>query len=412
MKRLFTSKLWIAFVILIIFISGQLLGAFSIKHYFLESKIEELEPSLSLISDELADGGKISRTDDFYVKAYDVQGRKIDVYTDTAETTTFDDAKLDKVLLSQLPKIISGNMAAEIKEVPGYSGRAILIGQPLVKENQVTGAVYLMKEARAYQAALNGFYFVFFVTLAIGTLIILIFLALFIREKNQLEQMRKDYVANISHELKTPLASIKALTETLSDHVVTDPEKIDQYYGIILRESARLEKLISDLLELSRLQHKKIAFSKSVVDTKRVIEQVSEPFVILADEMDLQFEITEQAKNLPATYSNQDRITQVLTILLDNAFKFTPVQGSIIIDAKTTDKKAEITVTDNGPGISKEVLPHIFGRFNKEDLSHTSAGSGLGLSIASEIMDQLGEKIRVDSHDDSGTTFTITLKRA
>ena len=224
--------------------------------------------------------------------------------------------------------------------------------------------------------------------------------------------MRKDYVANISHELKTPLASIKALTETLSDHVVTDPEKIDQYYGIILRESARLEKLISDLLELSRLQHKKIAFSKSVVDTKRVIEQVSEPFVILADEMDLQFEITEQAKNLPATYSNQDRITQVLTILLDNAFKFTPVQGSIIIDAKTTDKKAEITVTDNGPGISKEVLPHIFGRFNKEDLSHTSAGSGLGLSIASEIMDQLGEKIRVDSHDDSGTTFTITLKRA
>ena len=162
MKRLFTSKLWIAFVILIIFISGQLLGAFSIKHYFLESKIEELQPSLSLISDELADGGKISRTDDFYVKAYDVQGRKIDVYTDTAETTTFDDAKLDKVLLSQLPKIISGNMAAEIKEVPGYSGRAILIGQPLVKENQVTGAVYLMKEARAYQAALNGFYFVFF----------------------------------------------------------------------------------------------------------------------------------------------------------------------------------------------------------------------------------------------------------
>lgn len=412
MKRLFSSKLWIAFVIFTIFVSGQLLGAFAIKHYFIESKIEELQPSLSLIGEEVADGGEISRTDDYFIKAYDVQGNGIDVYNNEADGQSSDDAKVDKALLSYLPKITSGNMAVEIKEIPGYSERAILIGQPLVQENKVTGAIYLMKEARAYQAALNGFYLVFFVTLAIGTVIILVFLALFIKEKNQLEQMRKDYVANISHELKTPLASIKALTETLSDHVVTDQEKIDQYYGIILRESARLEKLISDLLELSRLQHKKVAFSKTVVDTKEIIEQVSEPFAILADEMGLKFMITERAKNLPETYSNQDRIIQVLTILLDNAFKFTPVQGNVTIDAKTTDRKAEIMVSDNGHGISKEILPHIFGRFNKEDLSHTSAGSGLGLSIASEIMEQLGEKIRVESQADSGTTFTITLKKA
>ena len=412
MKRLFSSKLWIAFVIFAIFVAGQLLGAFAIKHYFIQSKIEELQPPLSLIGEEVADGEKISRTDDFLIKAYDVHGKEIDVYNDDIVPQTSADEKVNKKLTSYLPKIISGKMAVEIREVPGYSAQAIIIGQPLVLNNKVTGGIYLLKEARAYQAALNGFYLVFFVTLAIGTIIILIFLAMFIKEKNQLEQMRKDYVANISHELKTPLASIKALTETLSDHVVTDPQKIDQYYSIILRESARLEKLISDLLELSRLQHKKMAFSKSVVDTKEVIEQVSEPFAILADDMELQFDITERAKNLPATYSNKDRIIQVLTILLDNAFKFTPVHGRVTIDAKTTGRKAEIMVSDNGPGISKEILPQIFGRFNKEDLSHTSAGSGLGLSIAFEIMEQLGEKISVESKDNSGTTFTITLKRA
>ena len=89
-----------------------------------------------------------------------------------------------------------------------------------------------------------------------------------------------------------------------------------------------------------------------------------------------------------------------------------PEQGRVVIDAKTTGKKAEIRVSDNGPGISKEILPHIFGRFTKEDLSHTSTGSGLGLSIAHEIMEQLGEKIRVESKGDSGTTFIITLRRA
>ncbi|MDN7247150.1 sensor histidine kinase [Planococcus shenhongbingii] len=412
MKQLFSSKLWIAFVILAIFISGQLLGAFAIKHYFIQSKIEELQPPLTLIGEEVADGDKITRTDDFLVKAFDVHGKEIDVYNDETIPQSSADAEVNKKLAAYLPKINSGKMAIEIQPVPGYSARAIIIGQPLVQNNKVTGGIYLLKEACAYQAALNGFYLVFFVTLAIGTIIVLAFLTVFVKEKNQLEQMRKDYVANISHELKTPLASIKALTETWSDHVVTDPEKIDQYYSIILRESARLEELIADLLELSRLQHKKMAFDKPVVDTKEVIEQVAEPFAILADDMELEFHITERAKNLPETYSNKDRIVQVLTILLDNAFKFTPVQGNVTIDAKTTGRKAEIIVSDNGPGISKELLPHIFGRFTKEDLSHTSTGSGLGLSIAFEIMEQLGEKISVESKGDSGTTFTITLKRA
>lgn len=412
MKRLFSSKLCIAIVILAIFISGQLLGAFAIKHYFSQSKIEELQPPLTLIGEEVASGENISRTDDYFIKAYDVHGKEIDVYKDDSASKITSDTKVNEKLTSYLPKIISGKTVVEIQEVPGYSAKAIMIGQPLVQDNKVTGGIYLLKEARAYQAALNGFYLVFFVTLAIGTVIILVFLAMFIKEKNQLEQMRKDYVANISHELKTPLASIKALTETLADHVVTDQKKIDQYYSIILRESVRLEKLISDLLELSRLQYKKTTYTKSVMNTKEIIAKVSEPFAILADDMDLQFQITERAKSLPATYSNEDRITQVLTILLDNAFKFTPEHGQVTIDAKTTARKTEIMVMDNGPGISKEVLPHIFGRFNKEDLSHTSIGSGLGLAIALEIMEQLGERISVKSQANAGTTFTITLKKA
>ncbi|PLS16098.1 hypothetical protein CVD28_18825 [Bacillus sp. M6-12] len=410
MKRFFFSKLSIALVILFIFILGQMLGAFAIKHYFIQSKINELQPHLTLIREHVSNGEKIRRNDDFLIKAYNVHGNEIDIIKEDV-SPSFPETKMNNVLKSYLPKIVSGKTVVEIKEIPDFSSKAIVIGQSIVQNNKVTGGIFLLKPARAYKAALYGFYLVFFTTLAIGTIIILVFLTLFIKEKNQLEQMRKDYIANISHELKSPLASIKALTETLSDHVVRDQSRIDQYYSIILRESARLEKLISDLLELSRLQSKKIAFTKSAINTNQLIERVSEPFSVLADDMDLQFHITERAKNLPQTYSNEDRIIQVLTILLDNAFKFTPENGFITIDAKSISKKVEIMITDNGPGISREFLPHIFDRFNKEDLSHNSAGSGLGLSIAHEIMAQLGEKISVISQLNLGTTFTITIKR-
>lgn len=414
MKKFLSSKLSIALIILTIFTLGQLLGAIAIKHYFIKSKIDEFQPQLTSIAEGISQGNPIAHNEAFYIIAYNVDGEKINILNNNELLkNNIDETNLSPFLLSYLPRIISNRRTvAEIKEIQGFSSKALVIGLPIVKNNKVTGAIFLLKPARSYVAALNGFYLVFFTTLAIGTIIILIFLRLFIKERNQLEQMRKDYIANISHELKSPLASIKALTETLADHVVTEPSRINQYYSIILRETAHLEKLIYDLLELSRLQSEVVAFKKKIVNTNQLIKQVSEPFSILAEDMELQFEITDQAKKLPLTYTNEDRMMQVLTILLDNAFKFAPENGHIVIDAECTNKKVNILVSDNGPGISKEFLPYIFERFKQADSSHNTAGSGLGLSIAHEIMVRLGEEIQIGkSRFNSGTTFTISIKR-
>ncbi|MFC7687050.1 sensor histidine kinase [Ureibacillus sp. GCM10028918] len=414
MRKFLSSKLSIALIILAIFILGQLLGAVAIKHYFIKSKIDEFQPQLTSIAKDVSEGNTIINDEAFYIMAFDVHGKKINILNKNhIQENTVDETKINKILINYLPRVIRNKTTvAEIKEIHGFSSKALVIGQPIVKNKKITGGLFLLKPARSYVAALDGFYLVFFTTLAIGTIIILVFLSLFIKERNQLEQMRKDYIANISHELKSPLASIKALTETLADHVVTEQSRINHYYSIILRESAHLEKLIYDLLELSRLQSEVVAFKKKIVNTNQLIEQVSEPFSILAEDMDLQFEITDQAKNLPLTYTNEDRIVQVLTILLDNAFKFTPENGQIEIDAECTNKKVKILVSDNGPGISKEFLPYIFERFKQADSSHNTVGSGLGLSIAHEIMERLGEEIHIrKSRFNSGTTFTISIKR-
>lgn len=414
MKKFISSKTAIALIILAVFILGQLLGATAIKHYFIKSKIDEFQPHLIQISEDISNGKKITQNETYLIKAFNVNGEKIAIFNNKEnQKNSFDEIQINEFLLEYSPNIIKAKSPiAEIREIPGFPTKALLIGQPIIENNKITGTIFLLKPARSYVAALNGFDLVFFTTLAIGTIIILIFLSFFIKEKNQLEQMRKDYIANISHELKSPLASIKALTETLADHVVTDQARTDHYYNIILRESARLEKLISDLLELSRLQSKKIAFKKTTINTNQLIQRVTEPFFVIADDMGLQFKITEQAKNLPSTFTNEDRIIQVLTILLDNAFKFTPENGCIEIDAKCTSRKVEILVSDNGPGISKEFLPYIFERFKQADISHNAAGSGLGLAIAHEIMDQLDEKISVKkSKFNSGMAFIISIKR-
>nr|WP_106779176.1 HAMP domain-containing sensor histidine kinase [Lysinibacillus timonensis] len=414
MRKFISSKTAIALIILAIFILGQLLGAMAIKHFFIKSKIDELQPQLTQFANEISEGKTVTQNDAHFIKAYNVYGEPITIFSEEdSPKNSYDEAEVNEFLLDYLPNIIQDkSTVAEIKEIPGFPTKALVIGQPIMEDDQAAGGIFLLKPARSYVAALNGFDLVFFTTLAIGTIIIVVFLSFFIKEKNQLEQMRKDYIANISHELKSPLASIKALTETLADRVVTDQARTNHYYNIILKESARLEKLIADLLELSRLQSKKMAFHKTVVDTNQLIKQVSEPFSVIADDMGLQFLITDQAKNLPPTYTNEDRMIQVLTILLDNAFKFTPENGYIEIDATSANKKIEILVSDNGPGISKEFLPYIFERFKQADVSHNAVGSGLGLSIAYEIMEQLGEKISVKkSKFHSGTTFTISIKR-
>jgi signal transduction histidine kinase len=231
-----------------------------------------------------------------------------------------------------------------------------------------------------------------------------------ITESEKLEQLRRDYVANVSHELRTPLTAIRALIEPLNDDLVTDEVKIKEYYGLILKESARLNRLINDLLELSRLQNSQEGFETRNINISNLMNEVKERYQALAKKNQIELELSgcEEAHLL---VTNEDRIDQVLTILIDNAFKFTPKNGSgrISLQVESRLDKTLIRVVDNGQGIKPADLPHVFDRFYTADRARTEKASGLGLSIAYEILKRMNGDIIAESEEGKGSRFTITL---
>ena len=229
------------------------------------------------------------------------------------------------------------------------------------------------------------------------------------KELKIMEQMKNDYVANISHELRSPVTSIRAIAEILNDDELKDSIDKRKYYSMILRESIRLEVLIKDMLELSRLQSGSIAFEKSYVSVSDIITEVIEKFEIMAEDLDINFRTPEKLDNIPDIYTNRNRIVQILIILLDNAFKFTSEEGVVCLETFSKDEYLEISVIDSGIGIDKKDIPFIFDRFYKGDKSSNSSGSGIGLSIAHEIIKHLNENIYVESEIDKGSKFTFTI---
>lgn len=230
----------------------------------------------------------------------------------------------------------------------------------------------------------------------------------FAAESERLEQTRRDYVANVSHELRTPIASIRAMGETLRDGMAKTREKKDLFYNNIVRESLRLSRLVEDLLELSRLQSGTEAMQKTSFDLCEVIQNITDIYSHMAAEAELVFTFPVNMEKAMPVRSNPDRIEQVLIILLDNAIKHTPPGGSIALLTADKGDHLEVCVSNTGEGISKEDLPYVFERFYKADKSHSGGGSGLGLSIAREIMRGLGETIWAESGGNAAKfSFTV-----
>lgn len=226
-----------------------------------------------------------------------------------------------------------------------------------------------------------------------------------ITELEKLETMRRDYVANVSHELRSPLTSIRGLIEPLLDSIVTDEEDIKRYYKIIYNESMRLSRLVDDIMELSRLQNNIAIIDKTSIDLNSIIEMVYERYKLCDEDINLIY----NPLTLPKVYTNYDRIEQILVILLDNAYKFTPKGGQIEILTEVRSKDVLVVVKDTGVGIIDEDLPFIFDRFYKSDKSRSKKGSGLGLSIAREILNIMGEKIVAKSEQGLGSSFEFTV---
>lgn len=227
-------------------------------------------------------------------------------------------------------------------------------------------------------------------------------------EIEKLERMRNEYVANISHELRTPLTSLRGLLEPLSDGMVKDPEAQKRYYLIMLHEVERLSRLITDMLQLSRLQSGTETMEMTMFDVNELLDEVSQSFQTEAKKRGLRIEI-ETEEDLPLVLSDRDRIEQVLVILIDNALRY--AKHTIKLRAADAVHEVVVDVWDDGIGIAKENLPRLFERFYKVDKSRKDGGTGLGLSIAKKIMDQLDEQLEADSKEGEWTCFRFTLKK-
>ena len=229
-----------------------------------------------------------------------------------------------------------------------------------------------------------------------------------ITQSERLERTRREYVSNVSHELRTPLTAVRALVEPLKEGMVTSEADRMRYYDIILREVLRLSRLINDQLELSRLQSGTIAIEKKRMTLDDLVYDVCDRYQSIAEEHGLSLEIPTDFAACPPVYANADRVEELLIILLDNAIKYTE-KGSVRVSAEWDDTVVRLSVSDTGISISEEDLPYVFDRFYKVDKAHSGKGSGLGLSIAQELITRMDEEISVGSEKDQGTTFTFTI---
>ncbi|MCR4703218.1 MAG: HAMP domain-containing protein [Saccharofermentans sp.] len=233
-------------------------------------------------------------------------------------------------------------------------------------------------------------------------------------EEQKNERFRQDYVANISHELRTPLQTLRGLIEPLSDGMVKKESDRQRYYQIILNETMRLSRLIDDMLELSKLQSRTLAFKTFPFNLNDLINSIEIRFRPIMKEAGIKFSVQNNYGDLPTVIGNPDRVEQVLVILLDNAKKYTPAGKTITIstDYIEAEKKVYVSVADTGQGIHEYDIGHIFDRFFKADRARGKKGSGLGLSIAKELLSYMGETITVNSKYEEGSTFTFTLTKA
>jgi signal transduction histidine kinase len=226
-------------------------------------------------------------------------------------------------------------------------------------------------------------------------------------ELANVERLRRDLVANVSHELKTPISALRARLENLLDGVEPpDPEVLQ----VMLQQAERLSRLVEQILDLSRFESGDVPLEREDVDVDALVRTVvSEVEAGRADRLvHVRAEIPEA---LPPLWADRERIHQVLFNLLDNAVRFTQPGGEVVISAIQSGSRCEVRVTDTGPGIPPEHLPFLFERFYRVDQARSrgDGGTGIGLAIARSVVEAHGGRIRADSEVGRGSVFTFDV---
>jgi len=239
-----------------------------------------------------------------------------------------------------------------------------------------------------------------------GTLVLLQDLT----EMRNLQTMRRDMVGNISHELRTPIASIKAMVETLQNAAIDDKEASRDFLSRIEGEADRLTQMVAELTQLSRIETGRAELRMESVNLNTLIDDVLVEISPLVEKQQIAL-LKELANDLPSVQADKDRIRQTIINLVHNAIKFNKPAGRVTVSTGYDSKSITVNVADTGIGISKEDLPHVFERFYKADKARTSGGSGLGLAIAKHTVQAHGGDIHAQSEEGKGSTFTFSLPR-
>jgi len=235
-----------------------------------------------------------------------------------------------------------------------------------------------------------------------------------IDDMRRMESYRREFIGNVSHELKTPIFSIQGFAETLSDGALDDPEVNRAFLQKIVRNANRLDRLARDLSEIARLETGRMEMEATSFDINALLQEVIETLHPKADEQDVTLRVDAQNETLPAVQGDRERIRQVVVNLIDNAIKYNEPGGYVAVSAHPHDDAVQVTVRDNGIGIPERHLNRLTERFYRVDKSRArhQGGSGLGLSIVKHILSAHDAHLQVESTVGEGSAFTFVLPAA
>ena len=236
-----------------------------------------------------------------------------------------------------------------------------------------------------------------------------------ITEHEKIERDRKQFVSNISHELRTPLTSVRSYSEALVDGAIKDEKVAVEFLNVIQTETDRMIRMISDLLHLSRMDAKQQVINRELIIFKDLVNHILDRFDMMLQSEDyegknyiIKRELMEEEVWVEI---DQDKLIQVIDNIMNNAIKYSPDGGTIYVRLMSTHNQLVLSIQDQGLGIPQESIPHLFDRFYRVDKARSRAqgGSGLGLSIAKEEIELHNGTIWVNSIENKGTTFFISL---
>lgn len=250
-------------------------------------------------------------------------------------------------------------------------------------------------------------------SLLIGSALLIILLVMLtldriVKREKQVSRLKSDFVANVSHELKTPLSLIRMYAESLQMGRVSTEEQRQKYYGIIIRESERLSKLIHNVLELSRIEAGKKEYHVEACDINALISQTADTFQDAFEKNGFTISL-ELETNLPTVPADPAGISESLINLIDNAMKYSKDRKYLQISSKRSENEVVVSVQDSGIGLSKEDQDRIFEQFFRVEsaLTQTTRGTGLGLSLVHHFMKSQGGRVSVESEAGRGSTFFL-----